>query len=90
MNTPEQAVYYTLRKGQKTEFLIEYAYRFRRSMQTGQQRFRDGSLRPDEIDFFWQYMVKKQWCSSLDIPEGMQYQLTLFSTETLYQIRKTG
>lgn len=86
--TPEQVVYYTLKKSQKTSFLIDYAYKFRKSMQTGQQRFRDASLRPDEIEYFLQYVQSRNWCSTLDIPEGRQYQLTVFSQKELYEIRK--
>jgi hypothetical protein len=88
MYTLEQTVYYTLRKGQKTQFLIDYAYTFRKSMQTGQQRFRDGSLRPEETEFFWKYMMGRKWCSELDLPPDLQTQPSLFSTEELYAVRK--
>lgn len=87
--TPEQEAYYRLRKSQKSEFFYDYGYKFRRSAQTGQLRFKNGNLTKEEVDFFWKFVVAKGWVDSLDVPDQHQYQLTVFSADTLRNHKRT-
>lgn len=89
--TPEQIAYYALTKPRKTAFLIDFAYKFRKSMQTGQQRFTPAGqhrFKEDEKQFFWLYVTSRNWISDLDTPEAFKKQLSFIPFEQLRQMRK--
>lgn len=77
--TDYQRVYFSLRRSQKTELLIDLCYRARKSACTVQSYFKQGTLPQKLYRPFWIVLQNKGYVNSLDVPEGYETQLSIFS-----------
>jgi|GEM_PF-4147310 len=81
METAEQTAYFSLRRSQKTELLIDLCYRARRSACTVQLYFKQGTLPAKLIRPFWTIVQNKGYVNSLNVPAGYEIQLSIFSKQ---------